>query len=60
MGYRPDSQRYFDHHHADSDVFEAVHQRELEMGGAGMAALVYLLDKYFEETPLKLPKPNSI
>lgn len=58
IGYRPDSQRYFDHHHADSDVFEAVHQRELELGGASMAALVYLLDKYFDESPSKLPKPS--
>lgn len=47
MGYRPDSQRYFDFHHADTDVFENVHQRELELGGAAMAALVYLLDKNF-------------
>ena len=42
----PDSQRYFDYHHAATDVFEAVNQRELELGGAAMAALVYLLDTY--------------
>lgn len=45
-GYSPDSQRYFDFHHTAADVFEAVHERELELGGASMAALVYLLDKY--------------
>ncbi|MBK6933168.1 MAG: M28 family peptidase [Saprospirales bacterium] len=45
-GYAPDSQRYFDYHHAASDVFDAVNQRELELGAASMAALVYLLDKY--------------
>lgn len=45
-GYRPDSQRYFDYHHTAADVFSAVNRRELELGAAGMAALVYLLDKY--------------
>ncbi|MGN7720149.1 M20/M25/M40 family metallo-hydrolase [Chitinophaga sp. 22620] len=42
----PDSQRYFDIHHAASDVFEAVNKRELELGAIGMGALVYLVDKY--------------
>ena len=45
-GLRPDSQRYFDYHHADTDTFEAVNKRELELGAATMAALVYLVDKY--------------
>ena len=42
----PDSQRYFDIHHARSDVFEAVNKRELELGAVNMAALIYLVDKY--------------
>ncbi|MBD0331980.1 MAG: M20/M25/M40 family metallo-hydrolase [Chitinophagaceae bacterium] len=42
----PDSQRYFDVHHARSDIFEAVNKRELELGAVCMAALVYLIDKY--------------
>ncbi len=42
----PDSQRYFDIHHAASDVFESVNKRELEMGAIGMGALIYLVDKY--------------
>lgn len=45
-GLRPDSQRYFDHHHASSDTFDAVNKRELELGAATMTALVYLFDKY--------------
>jgi len=45
-GLRPDSQRYFDHHHAANDTFDAVNKRELELGAATMAALVYLFDKY--------------
>lgn len=45
-GLSPDSQRYFDIHHARSDVFEAVNKRELELGAVNMAALIYLVDKY--------------
>jgi hypothetical protein len=45
-GLRPDSQRYFDYHHAPSDTFDAVNKRELELGAATMASLVYLVDKY--------------
>jgi hypothetical protein len=45
-GLQPDSQRYFDIHHARSDVFEAVNKRELELGAVNMAALIYLVDKY--------------
>lgn len=46
-GYSPDSQRYFDLHHTPADTFDKVHKRELELGAASMAALVYLVDKYF-------------
>jgi carboxypeptidase Q len=45
-GYMPDSQRYFDLHHARNDVFEAVNRRELELGAVNIAALIYLIDKY--------------
>lgn len=45
-GLSPDSQRYFDYHHAANDVFEAVNIRELKLGAVNMAALVYLVDKY--------------
>ncbi|WP_423148696.1 M20/M25/M40 family metallo-hydrolase [Rubrolithibacter danxiaensis] len=46
IGYMPDSQRYFDIHHSTSDVFENVNKRELELGAASMASLIYLIDKY--------------
>jgi len=52
-GLRPDSQRYFDHHHAASDTFEHVNKRELELGAASMASLMYLFDKYGVLTPKK-------
>ena len=45
-GLRPDSQRYFAHHHAENDTFEHVNKRELELGAAAMTSLVYLFDKY--------------
>ena len=44
-GLNPDSQRYFDIHHARNDVFEAVNKRELDLGALNMAALIYLVDK---------------
>ncbi|MGB0390809.1 MAG: M28 family peptidase [Salibacteraceae bacterium] len=46
LGLNPTSQRYFDFHHAETDVFENVNKRELELGGASMATMVYLMDKY--------------
>lgn len=45
FGFVPDSQRYFDFHHAPSDVFENVNKRELELGAAAIASLLYLLDR---------------
>ena len=45
-GLKPDSQRYFDVHHAATDVFENVSRRELHLGALNMAALIYLVDKY--------------
>jgi|TARA_R110000737_G_scaffold17480_1_gene35176 carboxypeptidase Q len=44
FGFSVDSQRYFDFHHAESDVFENVNKRELELGCASVASLIYLLD----------------
>lgn len=45
-GLSPDSQRYFDIHHAATDVFENVSERELNLGAANMAALVWLVSEY--------------
>jgi len=45
-GLVPDSQRYFDYHHASNDTFDAVNKRELELGAASMTSLVYLFDTY--------------
>ncbi|MFY0643584.1 MAG: M20/M25/M40 family metallo-hydrolase [Bacteroidia bacterium] len=49
VGLVPDPQRYFDYHHTEEDVFETVNQRELELGGASMSALLYLLDRHWNK-----------
>lgn len=43
IGYVPDSQRYFDYHHTENDIFENVNERELHLGAAAITSLVWLL-----------------
>jgi carboxypeptidase Q len=40
-----DSQRYFDLHHSANDTFDQVNRREMNLGTAAMAALIYLIDE---------------
>lgn len=46
IGMRPDGHRYFEVHHSYLDRIESVNARELEMGSATFASIIYLLDKY--------------
>lgn len=46
FGLNTTGQRYFDLHHAATDIFENVNAQELNLGAAVMAAMVYLVDKY--------------
>lgn len=39
-------QRYMDYHHSPNDIFEHVNRRELQLGAASMATLVYLIDRH--------------
>lgn len=55
-GLVPDSQRYFDHHHSENDTFDQVNKRELELGAATMASLIYLVDKYGISTNAEVSK----
>ena len=55
VGYRPDSQRYFDYHHTSRDTFDKVNKRELELGSASMASIVYLMDKYLYNNEIVKP-----
>ncbi|MFT4660219.1 MAG: carboxypeptidase Q [Patiriisocius sp.] len=48
LGMTINSQEYFDYHHSEADVFEAVNKRELELGAAAMATMVYLLDQHLD------------
>jgi carboxypeptidase Q len=41
-----DSQRYFDVQHSPSDTYSRVNQRELQLGSATIASMVYLLDNH--------------
>ena len=39
-----DSQRYFDIHHTAADTIEKVNPRELQLGAAALASLIWLVD----------------
>jgi hypothetical protein len=45
-GLSPDTQRYFDLHHAATDIFESVSKRELNLGAVNMAAMIWLVSEY--------------
>jgi carboxypeptidase Q len=46
IAYIPDAQRYFSFHHSANDTFEQVNIRELQMGSAAIASLIYLIDLF--------------
>lgn len=46
LGLHPDGARYFDYHHTEIDMMDKVNKRELHLGAASMAAMIYLIDKY--------------
>lgn len=46
IGLVPDSQRYFDLHHTAADTFDKVNKRELHLGAAAIAGLMYLMSEY--------------
>ncbi len=45
-GLIPDSQRYFDVHHTNNDVFENVNHRELKLGAAVLTQFIYLASEH--------------
>ncbi len=46
FGLWVDGNRYFDYHHSGNDVFENVNKRELDLGAAALASLIYLIDTH--------------
>jgi acetylornithine deacetylase/succinyl-diaminopimelate desuccinylase-like protein len=55
VGYLCDLQRYFDLHHSAEDTIDKVNERELELGTAAIASLVYAV----ADLPERLP-PNEV
>ena len=51
VGLYTDPQRYFDLHHSRRDTLEMVNRRELHLGAAAMAALLYLVADSEEALP---------
>jgi len=45
IGLMTNSQRYFEYHHSANDTVENVSRREMQLGTAAIASLVYLIDK---------------
>ena len=45
IGLTTNSQRYFEYHHSANDTVENVSRREMQLGTAAIASLVYLIDK---------------
>ncbi len=43
-GLTPDSQRYFDIHHTVEDSIDKVNPREIHLGAAALASLIWLVD----------------
>lgn len=43
-GLTPDAQRYFDYHHTTTDSLDKVNPRELHLGAAALASLIWLVD----------------
>jgi carboxypeptidase Q len=46
ISFIPDAQRYFSYHHSANDTFDKVNIRELQMGSAAIASLIYLIDLF--------------
>lgn len=45
IGLLTNSQRYFEYHHSANDTVDKVSRREMQLGTASIAGLVYLIDK---------------
>ena len=46
IGLTTNLQRYMEYHHSSKDTFDKINRRELHMGAASLASLVYLLDRH--------------
>lgn len=59
VGFRPDDERYFDHHHCERDTLDAVHPRELALGAGAIAGLLHVVANLPEPLPRHSPKADG-
>ncbi len=59
VGLLPDSQRYFDVHHCARDTLDQVSPRELELGAAAIASLLWQVSERSEPLPRNPPPEGS-
>jgi len=59
VGFIPDSQRYFDYHHSVTDVIGAVNLRELHLGAAAIAGLVWQVANLDSPLPRDMNTPPA-
>jgi carboxypeptidase Q len=59
VGLLPDSQRYFDVHHCARDTLDQVSPRELELGAAAIASLLWRVAERAEPLPRNPPPEGS-
>jgi carboxypeptidase Q len=59
LGLVPDSQRYMDYHHTENDTFDKVNKRELELGAATMASVIWWVSEYGMPTLSRDFKPSQ-
>lgn len=58
VGFRPDDERYFDHHHCERDTLDNVHPRELALGSGAIAGLLHVIANLPQPLP-RHPQPKS-
>ncbi|MBM3990597.1 MAG: M20/M25/M40 family metallo-hydrolase [Planctomycetes bacterium] len=61
VGFRPDDERYFDHHHCERDTLDNVHPRELALGSGAIAGLLHVianLPQPLRRNPQPVPAPS--
>ncbi|MBM3989107.1 MAG: M20/M25/M40 family metallo-hydrolase [Planctomycetes bacterium] len=58
VGFRPDDERYFDHHHCERDTLDSVHPRELALGSGAIAGLLHVIANLPQPLP-RNPQPDS-
>jgi hypothetical protein len=60
VGFRPDDERYFDHHHCERDTLDAVHPRELALGAGAIAGLLHVVANLPEPLPRNPPNERAL